>query len=70
MSAEPMAGTDAHTGRDVARAMSASTSRASAPGNSAAITAGVATTPSMSDDAAAQRISSTEVVARKMRMTG
>src|ERR1019366_9307213 len=64
----PMAGTLTQSGRVVARAMSATTSRASALGSSLAMMVGVATTPSISAAALAQRMSSIEVVARKMRI--
>src|ERR1039457_562782 len=68
MSFAPMAGTLAQTGSVVARAISATTSRASAVGSSDAMIVGVATTPSIREAAVAQRISSSDVVARKMRI--
>src|ERR1039458_6245374 len=68
MSFAPIAGTLAQTGSFVARAISVTTSRASAVGSSVAMIVGVATTPSISEAAVAQRISSSDVVARKMRI--
>src|ERR1019366_5411013 len=68
MSFAPMAGTLAQTGSAVARAISVTTSRASAVGSSDAMIVGVATTPSIREAAVAQRISSSDVVARKMRI--
>src|SRR5579864_1518397 len=70
MSAAPIAGTLAQTGSLVARAISVTTSRASAVGSSVAMIVGVATTPSINDAVVAQRMSSSEVVARKILMSG